>query len=43
MIFHPLHLWLIKGPISPLIVQALTSNMLLSSKIAILAYICSCE
>lgn len=41
MIFHPIYQWPYKGPFSPLIRQFLSSNILLSSKVCISAYICS--
>jgi hypothetical protein len=43
MLFHPLYLWPVKGPISPIVRQFFGSNIILSSKIAIFAYICSCK
>lgn len=43
MIFHPLHQWIFKGPFTPLFRTFLTSNIMLSSKFGIFAYICSCK
>lgn len=40
MIFHPLHRWY-KGPFTPLFYTYLFSNITYSSKISILAYMCS--
>ncbi|KAG6010511.1 hypothetical protein E4U43_008555 [Claviceps pusilla] len=40
MIFHPIHRWY-KGPFTPLFYTYLRSNIMLSSKISILAYMCS--
>lgn len=40
MIFHPLHRWY-KGPFTPLFYTYITSNIMTSSKISILAYMCS--
>jgi membrane glycosyltransferase len=39
LIFHPIHQWLTKGPITPLFRNFLFSNMPFPSKITILAYI----
>jgi membrane glycosyltransferase len=39
LIFHPIHQWLTKGPITPLFRKFLTSTMPLPSKFTILAYI----
>ncbi|KAI8801487.1 glycosyl transferase family group 2-domain-containing protein [Cladochytrium replicatum] len=39
LVFNPLRQWLFKGPITPLFVKFLTSNMNLSSKINIVGYI----
>ncbi|UNI18966.1 hypothetical protein JDV02_005195 [Purpureocillium takamizusanense] len=41
MIFHPLHRWIFKGPFTPLFYTYLGSNIMLSSKISIMAYMCS--
>lgn len=41
MIFHPLHRWIFKGPFTPLFYTFLGSNIMISSKISIFAYICS--
>ncbi|QUC19563.1 uncharacterized protein UV8b_03804 [Ustilaginoidea virens] len=41
MIFHPFHRWIYKGPFTPLFYTYITSNIMLSSKISILAYMCS--
>jgi cellulose synthase/poly-beta-1,6-N-acetylglucosamine synthase-like glycosyltransferase len=41
MIFHPLHRWIYKGPFTPLFYTFLGSNIMLSSKLSILAYMCS--
>ncbi|KAG5916026.1 hypothetical protein E4U61_004054 [Claviceps capensis] len=40
MIFHPIHRWY-KGPFTPLFYTYITSNIMLSSKVSILAYMCS--
>lgn len=40
MIFHPFHRWY-KGPFTPLFRTFITSNIMLSSKISIMAYMCS--
>lgn len=40
MIFHPLHRWY-KGPFTPLFYTYLFSNITYSSKVSILAYMCS--
>ncbi|PHH79878.1 hypothetical protein CDD83_3824 [Cordyceps sp. RAO-2017] len=41
MIFHPLHRWLFRGPFTPLFYTFLGSDIMYSSKISILAYMCS--
>ncbi|KAG5923835.1 hypothetical protein E4U42_004823 [Claviceps africana] len=41
MIFHPIHRWWYKGPFTPLFFTYITSNIMLSSKLSILAYMCS--
>lgn len=41
MIFHPLHRWIFKGPFTPLFFTYLCSNISWSSKISIMAYMCS--
>jgi hypothetical protein len=41
MIFHPLHRWIYKGPFTSLFYTFLGSNMPWSSKLSILAYMCS--
>jgi hypothetical protein len=41
MIFHPFHRWIYKGPFTSLFYTYITSNIMLSSKISILAYMCS--
>ncbi|OAA40281.1 hypothetical protein NOR_05842 [Metarhizium rileyi] len=41
MIFHPFHRWVYKGPFTRLFYTYLGSNIMLSSKISILAYMCS--
>ncbi|EQL03458.1 hypothetical protein OCS_00843 [Ophiocordyceps sinensis CO18] len=41
MMFHPFHRWIFKGPFSPLFYTYLRSNIMLSSKISIMAYMCS--
>jgi hypothetical protein len=41
MIFHPLHRWVYKGPFTPLFYTFLGSNIPWSSKISIMAYMCS--
>ncbi|KID59983.1 hypothetical protein MAN_10233, partial [Metarhizium hybridum] len=41
MIFHPIHRWIYKGPFTPLFYTYITSNIMVSSKISILAYMCS--
>jgi hypothetical protein len=41
MIFHPLHRWVYKGPFTSLFYTFLGSNMPWSSKLSILAYMCS--
>jgi len=41
MIFHPFHRWIFKGPFTPLFYTYLGSNIMLSSKISIMAYMCS--
>ncbi|KAF7556470.1 hypothetical protein G7Z17_g1393 [Cylindrodendrum hubeiense] len=41
MIFHPFHRWLYKGPFTPLFYTFLGSNIIWSSKLSILAYMCS--
>jgi hypothetical protein len=41
MIFHPLHRWIYKGPFTPLFYTYLTSNIMWSSKISIMSYMCS--
>jgi len=43
MIFNPLYQWPFKGPFTKLFGTFLSSSMLLSSKIGIFAYICSCK
>jgi len=43
MNFHPIHRWPLKGPFTPLFYTFLGSNIMLSSKISIFAYMCSCE
>ncbi|KYK58723.1 hypothetical protein DCS_05740 [Drechmeria coniospora] len=41
MIFHPFHRWIFKGPFTPLFYTYLGSNIMVSSKISIMAYMCS--
>ena len=41
MIFHPLHRWIYKGPFTPLFYTFLGSDIMLSSKLSIMAYMCS--
>ncbi|RCI08826.1 hypothetical protein L249_4824 [Ophiocordyceps polyrhachis-furcata BCC 54312] len=41
LIFHPLHRWILKGPFTPLFYTYLGSNIMLSSKISIMSYMCS--
>jgi hypothetical protein len=41
MMFHPLHRWIYKGPFTPLFYTFLGSNIMWSSKLSILAYMCS--
>lgn len=41
MIFHPFHRWIFKGPFTRLFYTYLGSNIMLSSKISIMAYMCS--
>ncbi|GAB7332674.1 hypothetical protein MBLNU13_g04427t1 [Cladosporium sp. NU13] len=41
MIFHPLHRWIYKGPFTKLFYTFLGSDMPWSSKLSILAYMCS--
>ncbi|POR37042.1 Uncharacterized protein TPAR_02762 [Tolypocladium paradoxum] len=41
MIFHPFHRWIFRGPFTPLFYTYLGSNIMLSSKLSILAYMCS--
>ncbi|KAK2594926.1 hypothetical protein QQS21_007374 [Conoideocrella luteorostrata] len=41
MIFHPFHRWIFKGPFTPLFYTYLNSNIVLSSKLSIMAYMCS--
>ncbi|KJZ74226.1 hypothetical protein HIM_06457 [Hirsutella minnesotensis 3608] len=41
MIFHPFHRWIFKGPFTRLFYTYLGSNIMLSSKLSILAYMCS--
>jgi len=41
MIFHPLHRWIYKGPFTTLFYTFLGSDMPWSSKLSILAYMCS--
>ncbi|KAM0714475.1 hypothetical protein Q7P37_010262 [Cladosporium fusiforme] len=41
MIFHPFHRWIFKGPFTSLFYTFLGSNMPWSSKLSILAYMCS--
>ncbi|KID95242.1 hypothetical protein MAJ_08816, partial [Metarhizium majus ARSEF 297] len=41
MIFHPIHRWIYKGPFTPLFYTYIRSNIMVSSKISILAYMCS--
>jgi len=39
LLFHPFRLWIFKGPLTPLFKKFITSNIRLTSKITILAYI----
>lgn len=41
MIFHPFHRWIYKGPFTKLFYTFLGSNIMLSSKISVLSYMCS--
>lgn len=41
MIFQPFHRWIYKGPFTPLFYTFLGSNIMLSSKISIISYMCS--
>ncbi|KAM3450030.1 hypothetical protein MY3296_006427 [Beauveria thailandica] len=41
MIFHPLHRWIYRGPFTPLFYTFLFSNIMWSSKISIMSYMCS--
>ncbi|KAH7318590.1 putative glycosyltransferase family 2 protein [Stachybotrys elegans] len=41
MIFHPLHQWVYRGPFTRLFYTYLFSNIMWSSKISIMAYMCS--
>ena len=41
MIFHPLHRWIYKGPFTPLFYTFLRSNIMWSSKVSIMSYMCS--
>lgn len=41
MIFHPFHRWIFKGPFTPLFYTFLGSNIMWSSKLSIMAYMCS--
>ncbi|KAM3544636.1 hypothetical protein ARSEF1564_002504 [Beauveria bassiana] len=41
MIFHPLHRWVYRGPFTPLFYTFLFSNIMWSSKISIMSYMCS--
>lgn len=41
MIFHPLHRWIYRGPFTPLFYTFMFSNIMWSSKISILSYMCS--
>lgn len=41
MVFHPFHRWIYKGPFTPLFYTFLGSNIIWSSKLSILAYMCS--
>ncbi|ATY61836.1 hypothetical protein A9K55_007237 [Cordyceps militaris] len=41
MIFHPLHRWIYRGPFTPLFYTFLFSNIMWSSKISIISYMCS--
>ncbi|PHH71516.1 hypothetical protein CDD80_5225 [Ophiocordyceps camponoti-rufipedis] len=41
LIFHPLYLWIFRGPFTPLFYTYLGSSIMLSSKISIMAYMCS--
>lgn len=43
MVFNPLYKWPTKGPFTSLIGMFLGSDMQLSSKISVFAYICSCK
>lgn len=40
MMFHPFHRWIFKGPFTPLYTY-LASDIMLSSKVSIMAYMCS--
>ncbi|TVY75954.1 hypothetical protein LSUE1_G009438 [Lachnellula suecica] len=39
LLFHPFRLWITRGPFTPLFLKFLTSNIRITSKITILAYI----
>ncbi|KAM3504425.1 hypothetical protein MY11210_008355 [Beauveria gryllotalpidicola] len=41
MIFHPLHRWIYRGPFTPLFYTFIFSNIMWSSKISIMSYMCS--
>ncbi|KAJ3493667.1 hypothetical protein NLG97_g4589 [Lecanicillium saksenae] len=41
MIFHPLHRWIFRGPFTPLFYTFIFSNIMWSSKISIISYMCS--
>ncbi|KAM3502634.1 hypothetical protein MY10362_004703 [Beauveria mimosiformis] len=41
MIFQPLHRWIYRGPFTPLFYTFLCSNIMWSSKISIMSYMCS--
>ena len=41
MIFHPFHRWIYKGPFTPLFYTFLGSNIMWSSKLSIMSYMCS--
>lgn len=41
MVFHPFHRWIYKGPFTPLFYTFLGSNIMWSSKLSIMSYMCS--
>lgn len=43
LVFHPFYKWIYKGPVTRLFLRFLWSNMPVSSKVSIIAYIFTCE